>query len=118
MRITTKSQLLNRIETIRFGAIWDIFGQICLHEYIKAAVDGKADLNAISTTLPEGTITLKQFLDNLEKLGPDVAVQVKRNSNNALNRNFFREVFRVTQTFLAKEIKEANKSTREDGLVV
>jgi hypothetical protein len=95
----TAEQLLNTLLTMRAAAIYDIFGQICLHEFFKQAHRGEADLATLKTTLPEGEVTLKQFVTQIDSDGPHALVETKRNANKFVTRNLLKEAFRLTAAY-------------------
>ena len=97
--IATKSDLVDHLVALRMAAIYDIFAQICLHQFIKDWAEQKVDPESLKTQLPEGTVTFKQFMDDLAIMGDQVQVETKRNANRALTRNYLKEVFRITQSF-------------------
>ncbi len=94
------------------AAIYDIFAQTCLHQFIKNWAGGTADPDSLTTELPEGTITFRKFMDHLAAAGDHAQLETKRNANRALTRNFLKEVFRITQSF-CEETGQANKMTAE-----
>ena len=97
--IKSKSDLYWHLVSLRAAAIYDIFAQTCLHEFIKKWNIGEADPNTLITELPEGKISLKQFMEGLEKISDHAQVETKRNANRFLTRNLLKEVFRITQSF-------------------
>lgn len=97
--ISNKTELLCSLSSMRCAAIYDIFAQICLHEFFKQAHNGLADLELLSQVLPEGVITLKQFVEQVGKLGDNALVQTKRNANRFLTRNMVKEAFRLTESY-------------------
>ncbi|NIA23658.1 MAG: hypothetical protein GWP03_05835 [Proteobacteria bacterium] len=100
--ILTKDDLFSHLVSLRMAAIYDIFAQVCLHNFIKEWAKGRIDPETLTTDLPEGTITFKQFMDQLSKAGKQAQVETKRNANRALTRSYFKEVFRITQSFCSK----------------
>lgn len=97
--INNKIDLLCSLSSMRFAAIYDIFAQICLHEFFKQAYKGFVDLESLEQILPEGVITLKEFVEQMEKLGDHALVETKRNANRFLTRNVLKEAFRVTESY-------------------
>lgn len=97
--IRKKEDLLNSLFSLRAAAIYDIFAQICLHEFFKQANKGLTDLSSLSTILPEGKITLKEFTEQIEKHGNQALVETKRNANRFLTRNLLKESFRITESY-------------------
>lgn len=97
--INTKDDLLNVLLSLRAACIYDIFSQTCLHEFIKKWNIGQADPNSLTTQLPEGKITLKEFIDSLNNINDRAAVETKRNANRFLTRNLLKETFRITQSY-------------------
>ena len=87
------------LNVLRDAAIYDIFAQTCLHEFIKKSINGECDLDDILTNLPEGKITLRVFLETRNMLSPLYLVETKRNANRALVRNLIKETFRITQSY-------------------
>jgi hypothetical protein len=110
--IGTQGDLVNRLVTLRLAAIYDIFAQTCLHQFIKDWAAGKADPESLKTKLPEGTITFRHFMDTLALAGGQAQVETKRNANTALTRNYLKEVFRVTQSF-SQATGQTNAMTSE-----
>lgn len=97
--IGTKDELVDSLFSLRTAAIYDIFAQSCLHEFFKQASSGAADLESLSTVLPEGAITLKEFVEQINKHGDQALVETKRNANRFLTRNLLKETFRITQSY-------------------
>ncbi|WP_339894286.1 hypothetical protein [uncultured Algibacter sp.] len=97
-----RKELTSSLKSLLYAAIWDIFGQVCLHEFIKSAHKGKSDLNNLKTILPEGNLSLNDFIENLNKMSDKAAVETKRNANRALTRNLLKEVFRLTQSYCSE----------------
>lgn len=97
--IQSKNDLYNVLFSLRSAAIYDIFSQTCLHEFIKKWSVGEADPDSLTTQLPEGTITLKEFIESLDKISKKSAVETKRNANRFLTRNLLKETFRITQSY-------------------
>jgi len=95
----TKNELINRQFSLRCGAIYDIFAQICLHEFIKKCSEGKSSLAVLKTQLPEGEITLAQFFKKLDGMNNSAIVETKRNANRFLARNYFKELYRITESY-------------------
>ena len=95
----TKSDLVDSLVSLRMAAIYAIFAQICLHQFIKDWAKQKVDPESLKTQLPEGIITFKQFMELLATMGNQAQVETKRNANRALTRNYLKEVFRVTESF-------------------
>jgi hypothetical protein len=106
--INSKDDLLGHLTSIRIAAIYDIFAQICLHEFFKKANRGGVDLNVLKTKLPEGVISLKEFVEQVNKIAPKALVETKRNANRALTRNLIKEIFRITKAYC----KKANQSLK------
>jgi hypothetical protein len=59
-------------------------------------------LNNLKTILPEGNLSLNDFIENLNKISDKAAVETKRNANRALTRNLLKEVFRLTQSYCSE----------------
>lgn len=97
--VNTKDDLLNVLLSLRSAGIYDIFSQTCLHEFIKKWNVGGADPNSLTTQLPEGIITLREFIESLNNINDKAAVETKRNANRFLTRNLFKETFRITQSY-------------------
>lgn len=97
--IRQKEDLLNSLFSLRAAAIYDIFAQTCLHEFFKQAHKGLADLSSISTVLPEGKITLREFTKQIDIHGGHALVETKRNANRFLTRNYLKESFRMTESY-------------------
>ena len=97
--VYTKNDLLNVLLSLRSAGIYDIFSQTCLHEFIKKWNVGEADPNSLTTQLPEGTITLREFIESLNNISDNAAVETKRNANRFLTRNLLKETFRITQSY-------------------
>lgn len=97
--ISSKSELIDSLFSLRAAAIYDIFAQTCLHEFFKQAHNGLADLESLSTVLPEGVITLKDFVEQIDKHGTQALVETKRNANRFLTRNLLKEAFRITESY-------------------
>jgi hypothetical protein len=97
--VNTKDDLLNVLLSLRSAGIYDIFSQTCLHEFIKKWHIGQADPDSLTTQLPEGKITLREFIESLNKINDKAAVETKRNANSFLTRNLLKETFRITQSF-------------------
>ena len=110
--ISTKADLLNHLASLWMAAIYDIFAQTCLHQFIKNWSTGTADPDSLTTELPEGTVTFRKFMDQLAAMGNCAQLETKRNANRALTRNFLKEVFRITQSF-CKKTDQANKMAAE-----
>jgi hypothetical protein len=110
--INSKDDLVGHLISLRMAAIYDIFAQTCLHEFIKKWNQGEADPDELTTVLPEGTITLRQFMKQLAVFGNDAPVETKRNANKFLTRNLLKEVFRITQSYCL-ESGQANTMTAE-----
>jgi hypothetical protein len=49
--------------------------------------------------LPEGTISLRQFMDSLAATSRHAPVETKRNANRFLTRNLVKEGFRIAQSY-------------------
>ena len=81
------------------AAIYDLFGQIHLHNFYKDVAAGNADASTLIAELPEGKVSLKEFTDGLNRLGDNALVETKRNANRALTRNLFKESFRITEAY-------------------
>jgi hypothetical protein len=97
--ISTSKELLSSLLTLRYAAIYDIFGQICLHEFIKSCHSGKRELKELKTILPEGTLTFDSFVKEVDSFDSKALVETKRNANRALTRNLLKEVFRLAQSY-------------------
>lgn len=97
--INSAKQLLGSLLTLRYAAIYDIFGQISLHEFIKDCHRGERELKELETILPEGKLTFESFVNEVNGFGPRALVETKRNANRALTRNLLKEVFRLTQSY-------------------
>ena len=97
--ISSKSELIDSLFSLRAAAIYDIFAQTCLHEFFKQAHNGLADLESLSTVLPGGAITLKDFVEQIGKHGNQALVETKRNANRFLTRNLLKEAFRITESY-------------------
>lgn len=97
--IKNKNDLLVSLFSLRAAAVYDIFAQTCLHEFFKQAHKGVADLESLSTVLPEGEITLKDFTEQIGKHGGQALVETKRNANRFLTRNLLKEAFRITESY-------------------
>ena len=95
--IRSKKDLHGHLISLREVALYDIFAQVCLHEFIKKWTAGQADPTAIVTELPEGLVNLKQFMDRLDGYGPFAARETKRNANRSTTRNLLKEGFRITK---------------------
>jgi len=89
-------------QSLRAAAIYDIFAQVCLHDFIKDCHRGTADPKTLTTKLPEGELDFDKFCAELGKLGSRALVETKRNANRAVTRNYLKEVFRVTQSYCDK----------------
>jgi hypothetical protein len=97
--IKTQRNLLKHLVSLRMAAIYGVFAQICLHQFIKDCAVQKADPEGLKTKLPEGMVTFTQFMNHLALMGNQAQVETKRNANRALTRNYLKEVFRITQSF-------------------
>ncbi len=97
--IETKDHLLDSLLSLKYSATYDIFAQICLHEFFKQAHRGNVSLSSLMQLLPEGEITLQEFCDEHEKLGSFALRETKRNANRFLTRNLLKETFRLTQSY-------------------
>ncbi len=97
--IHNQADLVNVLTSLRMAAIYDLFGQIHLHNFYKDIAAGKADASTLIAELPEGKISLKEFTDRLDGLGARALVETKRNANRALTRNLFKESFRITTAY-------------------
>jgi len=97
--IQTKNGLHGHLVSLRAAAVYDIFGQTCLHELIKKWQCGEADPKSLTTELPEGNINLEQFMEQLTQYGKQAPVETKRNANRSTTRNLLKEGFRITQSF-------------------
>ena len=102
-----QTELLNNLLSFRFAAIYDIFAQVCLHETIKKADKGEFNLEEIETILPEGKINFQTFLNQLNTMAPNAAVETKRNANRFLTRNLLKEGFRLTQSYCQENGRES-----------
>lgn len=105
--ISTKDDLLGHLISLREAAIYDIFAQTCLHEFIKKWQRGEADPKSLKTELPEGIIDLAQFMQRLTRYGDRALVETKRNANRSTTRNLLKEGFRITQSFCQHSGTEA-----------
>lgn len=108
--IKTKDDLLSHLLSFRAAGVYDIFAQTCLHEFIKDWKEGNENPDELVTELPEGTVTFREFMDSLSKLGDQAPVETKRNANRFLTRNLLREGFRVTQSY-CEETNQSDKMT-------
>lgn len=97
--IHSQADLVNVLTTLKMAAIYDLFGQIHLHNFYKDVAAGKADASTLIAELPEGRVSLKEFTDRLNQLNSVALVETKRNANRALTRNLFKESFRITQAY-------------------
>ena len=97
--IACKVDLHGHLISLREAAVYNIFAQTCLHEFIKKWQRGEADPTSIKTELPEGTIDLNQYMQRLAKHGDQAPVETKRNANRSITRNLLKEGFRITQSF-------------------
>jgi len=97
--ISSKDDLHGHLLLLREAAIYDIFGQVCLHEFIKRWAAGKEDPTTLTTELPEGTISLREFIDRLNDHGGYAARETKRNANRSTTRNLLKEGFRIAQSY-------------------
>ena len=106
--IGTAKELSGSLLTLRYAAIYDIFGQICLHEFIKNCHTGTRDLGELKTILPEGTLSFDSFVKEIDSFGSKALVETKRNANRALTRNLLKEVFRLAQAYCSNsnQLKE------------
>ena len=106
MVIKSKDELVQQIYSLRMAAIYDIFAQICLHEFVKKWDKGETDPDELPKAIfppteifPEGEITFRQFMEHLSELSNVAQVETKRNANRFLTRNHLKEVFRITQSY-------------------
>ncbi|MEQ5790487.1 hypothetical protein J4E06_05445 [Muricauda sp. NFXS6] len=97
--IKSAQELSGSLLSLRYAAIYDIFGQICLHEFIKNCHKGTNNLKELATILPEGKLTFDSFVNEVNSLGEKALVETKRNANRALTRNLLKEVFRLAQSY-------------------
>ena len=97
--IKNRADLLNHLVSLRAAAVYDLFGQTCLHEFFKLWHSGRADPDSLHVTLPEGRMSLRELSERLEQCGPRALVETKRNANRFLTRNLLKEGFRITQSF-------------------
>jgi len=97
--VQNSSQLLSSLQSMRAAAVYDIFAQACLHEFFKEANRGCADLRTLKTILPEGELTLDQFVAQMTAFGPHALVETKRNANRFLTSNLLKEAFRLTDSY-------------------
>lgn len=91
--------MVDVLKTLRAAAVYDLFGQILLHNFYKDVAAGNADANTLIAELPEGKVSLKEFTDGINRLGVKALVETKRNANRALTRNLFKESFRITEAY-------------------
>ncbi len=84
---------------MRAAAVYDLFGQILLHEFFKGISVGENDPSTVIASLPEGQLSLADFIGRLNKFSDKALVETKRNANRALTRNLFKEVFRLTLAY-------------------
>ena len=105
--IASKDDLVNHLLSIRAAGVYDIFAQTCLHEFFKKWYAGEADPNTLTTELPEGTISLRQFAQQLDTINDQALVETKRNANRFLTRNLLKEVFRITQSYCQTHDQES-----------
>lgn len=106
--IKTAQELSGSLLTLRYAAIYDIFGQTCLHEFVKSCHTGTRDLKELETILPEGKLTFESFVNDVNSFGSKALVETKRNANRALTRNLLKEVFRLAQSYCSNsnQLKE------------
>lgn len=97
--IKNKDDLYSVLTSMRLSAVYDLFGQICLHETFKLAHKGKVDLKTIKAQLPEGEVTLFEFAEQLNKVSSVALVETKRNANRFLTRNLLKEAYRITDSY-------------------
>ena len=97
--INSKGDLLGHLISLRAAAVYDIFAQTCLHEFIKRWYAGEADPDTLTTELPEGTMNLRQFMDSIGAISDRAPVETKRIANSFLTRNHLKEVFRITESY-------------------
>jgi hypothetical protein len=104
---STSDELRGTLITLREAAVYDIFAQTCLHEFIKKWQKGEADPTSLKTELPEGTIDLAQFMERLARHGDQAQMETKRNANRSTTKNLLKEGFRLTQAFCQSTGSEA-----------
>jgi len=97
--IQSKSDLAGVLVSLRAGAIYDLFGQIHLHNFFKEIAAGRANGNELIAELPEGKMTLSEFADKLNAMSGHALLETKRNANRALTRNLFKETVRLTRSY-------------------
>jgi hypothetical protein len=97
--ISTTDDLRGHLIALREAAVYNIFAQTCLHEFIKKGRQGETDPSSLKTELPEGTIDLAQFMARLAQHGDQAPVETKRNANRSTTRNLLKEGFRITYSF-------------------
>ena len=66
--IASKDDLVNHLISIRAAGVYGIFAQACLHEFFKKWYAGEVDPDTLTTELPEGTISLRQFAQQLDTI--------------------------------------------------
>jgi hypothetical protein len=109
--IKSQQDLVNHLFAMRTGAVYDLFGQILLHNFFKDVAAGKADASTLVATLPEGTLSLQDFVVLHDRISDTALRETKRNANRALTRNLFKETFRLTLSYCNySNQKEAIKS--------
>ena len=99
--INSGKELSDAVKTLRYAAIYDLFGQVLLHEFLKKIAKGEANAKSLVATLPEGQRTLQDFIDELNAINtaPETLRTIKRSANIALTRNLFKECFRITKEY-------------------
>jgi hypothetical protein len=100
--IQSHDDLVGVLITLRAAAIYDLFGQIYLHNFLKDVAQGREDPDTLVAQLPEGQISLKNFIDTLGRISEHAFLETKRNANRALTRNLFKESFRITLSYCIK----------------
>lgn len=109
--IKSQQDLVKHLFSMRTAAIYDLFGQTLLHNFFKEIAAGKADATTLIATLPEGTLSLRDFVAMHDRISAAALRETKRNANRALTRNLFKETFRLTLSYCEfSDQKEAIKS--------
>jgi hypothetical protein len=110
--ITTKDDLVSHLVSLRAAAIYDIFAQVCLQQFAKQCIEGKANPQSLVTNLPEGSLSFGSFIEHLDNVSTTAVVETKRNANRATTRNFLKESFRITQAY-CKETSQSSVVTSQ-----
>lgn len=103
--INNINDLHNTIKTIRENAIYSIFCQIIFHDILKHYYKS-GDLPDISQKLPEGPLTLKDFISRNDNLSKNNLLTLKQNVNRDVVKHMFKETFRLTQSFCKSKYPE------------